>query len=243
MAKGILMPKIDLTGSISLSDIVGFAEKTCTKLSDLDRTGLIIIDMQGDPDEQLPSQVERALSGTGKVLQAARKAGIKVIHIVLGHWTLDGKDLEIFMQIERQAALDSGDEAMVKQTVSKGLWDSPACQIFASLAPIKGEIVLRKTSSSAFATTGMSGILHNMQVRDLVFCGRQTDGCCGVTALQAAAEGFMITMVEDACCANSRAGHLAMLRIIQQHHGRVSDSEKILTELAELDQLEKRIVT
>lgn len=228
------MPRIDLTGTVSLSDIVGFAESTCTKLTELERTALVIIDMQGDPDEQLAGQFERAVAGTGRLLTATRKWGVKVVHVVLGHWTLDGTDSETFMQIERQVAGDSGDEAMIKQARNKGLWDSRACQILPSLVPVKGEIVLRKTSSSAFATTGMSAILHNMQIRDLIICGRQTDGCCGVTALQAVAEGFMITMVEDACCANSLAGHLAMLRIIQQHHGRVSDTEEVIDELGEL---------
>ena len=219
---------VDLTQTIRLGDIVGMAEQTLVDPVDPKQTALLIVDMQGAADQALSELDQRALAGCEKLLAAARRHGIRVIHIILGRWTLDGADLETFMQVEQEAAIRMGrEDYLIKQ-----MWDLPGQQILPSLAPIRGEIVLKKTSASAFATTGLATLLRNMRIRDLVFCGKQTDGCCGVTAIEAASQGFLITMVEDACSARTGAGHLAMLRIIQQHHGRVREVEDILAELA-----------
>ena len=223
--------KADLTQTISLADIVGIAEQTCTGPVDPKQTALLIVDMQGAADDPMSELEKRALASTERLLQTVRGNGVRVVHVILGCWTLDGSDLEPFMQIERQVAGANGiDSYLNKQT-----WDSPRQQIHPSLSPIRGELVLKKTSASAFATTGLATLLRNMRIRDLVVCGKQTDGCCGFTAVEAASQGFLVTMVEDACSARTHAGHLAMLRIIQQHVGRVCCVEEMIRDLTTRD--------
>ena len=219
------MTKVDLSQTISLGDIIGDAEAVCSRPVDPERTALVIVDMQGDPDESRSDLQMRALKGSERLLHAARESKMKVIHITLGYWTLDGTDLEYFMQREMELSESSGIQKYVKKS-----WDSPQSKILPSLAPVKGEIVLKKTTQSAFTTTGMATMLHNMRVRDLVFCGMQTDGCCGFTAAAAVSYGFLPVMVEDACSARTKAGHLAFLRIFQQHVGRVALGEDIISE-------------
>ncbi|MBN1556176.1 MAG: cysteine hydrolase [Phycisphaerae bacterium] len=187
---------------------------------------MVLVDMQGCMEDITDWQRE-ALAGCETLLAAARKHNIPVIHVILGCWTKDGSDLEYFKQRMNDLARAEGRDPMPKRS-----WNSPRRQIYPSLKPTEGEIVLQKTSASAFATTGMETILHNMGMRYLVFAGKQTEGCCGLTAAEGLSRGFLVTMVEDACCSTSRINHLAMLRLFDQQWGRVRDVDTVVREFS-----------
>ena len=218
---------------VCLGDIVGRAPQIFAEPVDPKRTALILIDWQGNPSEPSvhgESSIEdkmNACSATERLLASARKYGITVIHIVLGCWTCDGREMELFKRRVNQQQREAGDDPM------PGRWfDAPSRQIVESLLPAKGEIVLRKTSASAFATTGLAALLHNMGTQYLVFAGRLTEGCLGLTAAEALSRGFLSTIAEDACNGASRAGHLVMLRLFDQHWGRVRSVDELIEEFA-----------
>jgi nicotinamidase/pyrazinamidase len=56
--------------------------------------------------------------------------------------------------------------------------------------------------------TGLTGYLHELDVRELVLCGLATDFCVAWSALDARAAGFEVTVVEDACRAIDLTGSL-----------------------------------
>ena len=56
--------------------------------------------------------------------------------------------------------------------------------------------------------TGLTGYLHELDVRELVLCGLATDFCVAWSALDARAAGFEVTVVEDACRAIDLNGSL-----------------------------------
>src|SRR4051812_42121001 len=58
----------------------------------------------------------------------------------------------------------------------------PEHEILAEIAPAPGEIVVNKTTSGAFASTGLDTMLRAMGIRDLVLCGVSTDVCVENTA-------------------------------------------------------------
>ena len=223
----------DLTQSISLAEITGLAPQLYTEPVDPRRTALILVDMQGHLDRSMhvaeinTEAMKATLAGCEQLLSAARANRVKVIHVILGSWTLDGSDLHSHKQRANKLYASQG-----KDPIALRAWDSPGARIYPSLEPVRGEIVLRKTSGSAFPTTGLAGILHNMGIRYTVPAGKLSDGCMGLTAIDASQQGFDTTVVDGACYGATRAGHLAILRFFDQHWGRVRTVEQMLREFA-----------
>ncbi|MEA1951162.1 MAG: isochorismatase family protein [Planctomycetota bacterium] len=221
----------NFTEVVCLGDIVGRAPEIFTEPVDPKHTALILIDWQGDPSEPSlhgESSIDdkmNAFRATELLLGSARANDITVIHVVLGCWTRDGREMELFKQRINQQQREAGEDPM------PGRWfDAPSRQIVESLRPVKGEIVLQKTSASAFTTTGLAALLHNMKIQYLVFAGRLTEGCLGLTAAEALSHGFLSTIAEDACNGASRTGHLVMLRLFDQHWGRVRSVDELIEE-------------
>lgn len=221
----------DLTQTISLAEITGMAPTLYTEPVDPRHTALILVDMQGQLDQSVHvakvnrKAIEKTLKGCETLLQTARENNIKVVHIILGSWTLDGSDLSLHKKRANDLYKSQG-----KDPITMRQWDSPESRIFPSLEPIKGEVVLQKTSGSAFPTTGLAGILHNMNIQYTVFAGQLTDGCLGLTAAGASDYGFNVTMADGACYGSSKAAHLAVLRFFDQKWGRVRPVDEIVKE-------------
>lgn len=70
-------------------------------------------------------------------------------------------------------------------------------EIHEALAPQPGEAVLRKHASSAFEGTNLGALLADMNARELVLCGLQSEFCVANTARAALANGFAVTIAED----------------------------------------------
>ena len=224
----------DLTQTICLGEITGLAPRLYTEPVDPGRTALILVDMQGrDIGESMHvadvdvGAMRAALAGCQKLLAAARACGLRVVHVILGSWTLDGGDLSPHKQRANALYRSQGADPQALRA-----WDSEESQVYPSLAPIQGEVVMQKTSGSAFATTGLATILHNMRICYTVFAGKLTDGCLGLTASAAADHAFDVTVVDGATYGSTRAAHLAMLRFFDQHWGRVRTVEQITEEFA-----------
>ena len=221
----------NLSQTVSLKDITGVAPQLYSEPIDPRRAALIIVDMQGllttstHPVKVRTGELRAALSGCEKLLLAARENAIRVVHILLGSWTMDGSDLSDNKQRANKLYMAQG-----RDPVAERAWDPEDIQVMPSLTPIKGEITLRKTSASAFTTTGLCSILHNMQVRYTVFAGQFTEGCLGLTALDASDHGFAATLADGACYGASSAGHLVMLRMFDQHWGRVRTVDELALE-------------
>ena len=224
--------RTDLTQDISLTEITGIAPRVYTEPVDPRHTALILVDMQGSLTKSIHVEdaqhkhLRAALGGCERLLEAARKNAVKVVHIVLGSWTLDGSDLSDHKQRANRLYRSQG-----RDPVAERAWDSPNAQIYPSLTPIRGEILLHKTGGSAFQTTGLATILHNMRIHYTVFAGQLTEGCMGLTAMNAHDHGFAVTIADGASYGASRAGHLVILRLFDQHWGRVRTVEEIAREL------------
>ncbi len=87
----------------------------------------------------------------------------------------------------------------------------------------KAELLIRKgfrpsiDSYSAFyendhaTPTGLAGYLRERDLTDLTLCGLATDYCVAYSALDAAREGFAVTVAMDACRAIDLNGSLATM--------------------------------
>jgi len=100
------------------------------------------------------------------------------------------------------------------------------------IAPISGiEISLPKTSCSVFQSTNLDYILRNLNVEQLVVCGQLTDQCVESAVRDAADLGYLVTVIEDACGANSEDDHLKGLHGMKGFARRVK-TEQVLRELS-----------
>lgn len=173
------------------------------------KPALVIIDMQyihvdpdksvsgeGEPEENKAYVRERMygiqLPALAKLLDTWRKAGGLVIYIVFNHVTPDGSDLEpgIYASFK-------------KKSDDPGTWPirtaaDPLSAIMKEVAPLPTEIVLQKTTFSAFKSTNLDFVLKNHGIDSLVLVGGLT-GCCVMnTAIDAKELGYKIYTVPDA---------------------------------------------
>lgn len=159
-----------------------------------------------------------------RLLLAFRRRGMRVIHLTLGSELQDGTDFvgpdAAFLSRQRSAASPA---AFHKGTIEH--------RILPQLTPIAGELVLNKTSRSAFTSTALERILLNVRVRTLVFVGVATSACVDLTARDAVDRGFGAVIVEDATADLDRLSHQAALRQFAIRWGRVWTCDKTLRAL------------
>ena len=151
------------------------------------RPALVVIDFCRaylDPGAPLYAGVEDARASCQRVLDAARSAGIPVLHTRI-EFQPGGADGGIFFR--KVGAL----ECFVR--------GNPLGDYGEGLAPTGDEVVVVKQYASGFFGTSLASTLTSMGVDTLVHTGVSTSGCVRATALDACQHGFVPIVVRDAC--------------------------------------------
>ena len=104
-------------------------------------------------------------------------------------------------------------------------------EILEDLYPLEGEIVINKTTFSAFASSEIDRILKKMDIAYVLCCGVSTNTCVESTARDAADYGYRCLIVEDACSAAAKKYHQASLENFARLFGRVSSTDEVIEEL------------
>jgi ureidoacrylate peracid hydrolase len=168
-----------------------------------DRAALLVIDLQKGhyDDERIRSRPEhsylhgrigRSVIPNGeRLIAACRAAEVEVIYTVIECLTLDGRDRSLDYKISGLFAAKGSREA----------------EVIDELAPLDNEIVIPKTSSSLFNSTNFEYVLRNLGVEYVMVMGMLTDQCVETTVRDGCDRGFLMTVVEDACAANSEQRH------------------------------------
>ncbi len=174
-------------------------------------TALLLIDMQRvwlepgldpehrdwGPDHYFYRQArERAIPNAVRLLDAARRSGVEVLHTIIESMTKDGRDRSLDHRLSHIHLPPN----------------SPEAQIVPALAAQPDEMVLKKTSSGVFNSTTIDYILRNLGVRYLIVAGIVTDQCVDMAVRDGADRGYMVTCVADACAAPTEERHTAALR-------------------------------
>jgi nicotinamidase-related amidase len=156
---------------------------------ELDAPALLLVDLQyGDADPRSAYALRRRASdgeeayryyterlrdvvipNVARLQGAFREAGREVLFVRIESRTVDGRDRGAG-HVRRNIHFPPG---------------SPEGRILAPLAPLADEIVLSKTSDSAFVATGLGDLLDNLAVRDLAIVGVVTGSCVRATTLDA----------------------------------------------------------
>jgi biuret amidohydrolase len=163
---------------------------------------LVIIDMQrdflepGGFGESLGNDVSllrRTIAPTRRLLDAARAAGLTVIHTREGHRP-DLTDLAPAKKTRGNPSLAIGDAGAMGRLLVRG---EPGHDIIPELYPRAGEPVIDKPGKGAFYATDLDTILKHRGVKQLIVCGVTTEVCVNTSVREANDRGYDCLVVED----------------------------------------------
>jgi biuret amidohydrolase len=212
----------------------------------LDRaqTALLVIDMQrdfcspGGYAHRSGIDIERmqdVVSTVGQLLQAARAAGLLVVHTREGHLP-DLSDCPT-AKLRRSAwsGAPIGSLGPMGRLLIRGEYGHDFVD---ALQPGPGEIVIDKPGYGAFYATPLGDVLAKRGVQQLIVCGVTTEVCVHSTLREAVDRGYECTTVSDATAASqpeNQASALAMIDVEGGIFGRVASTAECIGMLARAD--------
>jgi nicotinamidase-related amidase len=188
---------------------------------DLDKTALMIIDMQrdflypGGFGEQLGNDVSKTnviIPTVQKMLEKAREKEMFIIHTREGH----RPDLSDVPPSKQRRGGNIGEVGPMGRILVRGEYGH---DIVDELQPKAGEVVLDKPGKGAFYQTDLESILKNKGIESLIVAGVTTHVCVQTTIREANDRGFECLMLEDACAAFDPKDHEDSIRMINQQGG------------------------
>ncbi len=189
------------------------------------RPALVLIDMQRDfldPRGYLAAMgydlagVRAAIAPARRLLDAARGAGLAVIHTRQGY-RADLAEVPAHKRARIAAGVSAvGKPGPLGRFLIRG---EPGFEIIPELAPVTGETVIDKTANSAFWGTDLAAILAAQRIDSLIFAGVTTDVCVHCTLREANDRGFECLVASDACGSGDADAHRAALHMVTVEDG------------------------
>jgi nicotinamidase-related amidase len=184
------------------------------------RPALVLVDMVRayfEPGAPFFLDSPDTLASASRVLSAARRSGIPVIHTRVSY-TRGGADGGNFVKKVPQLACFAEGE--------------PLGEIMPDVAPLATEPVISKQYASAFFGTSLSSTLAAQGVDTVLIAGVSTSGCVRATAVDALQYGFIPVVVRDAVGDRGSGPHESNLSDIQAKYGEVLTEAEALAYLA-----------
>jgi nicotinamidase-related amidase len=220
---------------LSEADKADLARKNDRRVGVGERPALLLIDLYravfGDKPEPLEEAVKtwpqscgmpawNALPHIQKLLESARAAHIPVIHItMLADAGMPGWGEAAHRDAPRRA-LPTDPEALDRVRRSPEIIDD--------LAPIEGEVVLRKTAPSAFWGTPLAAQLNYLGVDTLIVAGESTSGCVRASVVEGCTYRYRMQVVEECVFDRHETPHAMNLFDMNQKYADVIPLEQAL---------------
>jgi nicotinamidase-related amidase len=207
---------------------------------DVDRTALVVIDMQrdflepGGFGETLGNKVsllQAAVKPCLALLEAARKRAMLIVHTREGHRP-DMSDAPKAKVERGDPRLRIGAKGPMGRILIRG---EPGHDIIPTLYPKEGETIIDKPGKGAFYATDLHPVLQNRGIESLIVCGVTTEVCVHTTVREANDRGFRCIVPGDCCGSYFPEFHEVGLRMIKAQggiFGWVSDSTRVIRALA-----------
>ena len=215
---------------------------------DLEKTALIVVDMQNDFGAKGGmfdrfgidiSPIRAAIGPTADVLAAARQSGITIIYLKMGfHPDLSdlgsadsmNRTLHLMVGVGDAIQAPNGAESRI---LIRDTWNT---DIVPELEPHADDSVIYKHRYSGFYQTELDATLQQLGIKYLVITGCTTSVCVESTVRDAMFRDYMCVLLAD-CMGEPighdmpRSNHEASLLVIQLQFGRVSDSDAFIRAL------------
>lgn len=143
---------------------------------------------------------------------ACRSKGVEVVHIKIQSLKHDGRD---------RGPMHKG----LDMHAGPGSMES---EILPELRMEANEIVLTKTTSSAFNGTTLDRLLRALGIQNLIACGVFTTNCVESTVRDGADLGYSCIVVEDACGALLEEMHQASIRVMRNVYAHIMTTSEIV---------------
>jgi nicotinamidase-related amidase len=166
------------------------------------QAAMLIIDMQrdflepggfGDALGNDVTLLRKTIAPTRRLLDAARRAGLTIIHTREGH-RADLADLPPAKKARGRFATGIGDAGPMGRILVRG---EPGHDIIPELYPLPGEPVIDKPGKGAFHATDLDAILKNLGIAQLIVCGVTTEVCVNTSVREANDRGYDCLVVSD----------------------------------------------
>ena len=158
-----------------------------------------------------------AIEPTKRLMAAAREADIPVVHTTA---------IAELPKVVQRAQTTKRSNAGQDRT-----WDYSH---FSELAPLPGEMVIRKLRATAFFGTPLTAYLTELGVNTAVICGNSTSGCVRATAVDAYNAGYKVAVVEDCVFDRNWLSHKVNLFDLNCKYADVMFVDEVLDYLGDL---------
>jgi len=179
--------------------------------------GLLIVDFVNgfaDPAQFGGGNIPAAIERTRMLLATARQRKWPVAHSRIVYQDDDADDNIFSLKVPTMITLKE---------------DLPSSQIVDVLAPVPGELVVRKNVPSAFFGTSLAPWLTQRGVQTLLVAGAVTSGCVRASVVDAMCWGFRPLVVTDCVGDRAMGPHEANLFDMGQKYAILMDRDSALT--------------
>jgi gluconolactonase len=181
------------------------------------RTAVLAMDFQYDILEETPGAQGRPLLGTvARVLDAARRRGVTVIHVTVS-FRDDYADapphVPLFQEERARGVMKAG---------------SPGAEVCAELTPQAGDLVVTKHTMDPFNGTPLANLLRARDIETLVLMGVQTNFVVEATARTGADSGYRVVVVGDGCASDTEDHHRFFLDTILPKIGTAATADEVI---------------
>lgn len=213
---------------------------------DPQRSALVIVDMQNSTanlehgwnklmQEQFPELAayviprlrDIVIPNNQRLVQFFRQHKLPIVYLTVSRNRADGYDWPLPLR-RRYQHFESSVNSRVG--AERNSYDS---QVIDAIKPEPGDLVVNKTSTGPFNSTGLDQSLRNMGIASLVITGIATNACVETTMRDAADRGYDCLLVEDACSTLHPAYHEATLLNCEMIFGNVRTTDQIIAEFSE----------
>ena len=218
-------------GGFSEEDVLGLAKQgyeqgKATFAIEKRSSALLVIDMQDEFVRPHWSpfwvpEATRRVPQMKRLIQYCRLQNIPVIYTVYSktHQYLDRpKTLPLMPSRFPKGSID-----LSPYFISGSIWHE--------LEPEPHEIVIHKSSYSAFHETPLETILKKMEKDTVIICGTLTNYCCSTTARQAFERSFKVVFGSDVTAAHFPELHDMELKVLRRGFALVLSLDEILKEI------------
>jgi nicotinamidase-related amidase len=161
-------------------------------------------------------QQNDVLGKTARLLDAARRTGVKVIYISV-------KFRPGYPERPQNAGMWQG--LVQANALVEGTWGAT---IHEAVPPQEGEPVVTKRGISAFTASDLAAILDNGGINTVLLAGVATNFVVEGTAREASDKGYTVVIVGDCCTAASQEAHDSSLNNALPFLTTISDSAEVI---------------